>query len=162
MAGRAQAVWMPTARLKALLRAGVPFAEIAKLNKELGGSKVSVAAVSKKARALGFGPRRLSHAGIVPRGILPEHNQSQFRYMLQAGSKRLQGEKLSPTDARLCRALDRLLAAVDEEAPLGRIIVYDRSTPEGWWLVPRLASDGDNLIRLPPDIADSEPLGNEG
>ena len=134
--------WMSTARLRAMLLAGMSYNDIADANWRETGWKPSKAAVMRARERLGIPGRRASHADLLPWHLLPEHRRSRLRYMLEAESRRRQGAKLTETDRSLVATLVDLLFGRN----VSLVVCYSPSI--GFYLVERDETDTD-IVRLP-------------
>lgn len=148
--GRAGGRWMTSQKLRALFESGLTYDEIADVNERSEGWKPSRAAVKRKYEALGMPPRRASHRDLLPWRIAPEHNDSIFRYMLQAESRSRQHKELSVTDRKLTSRLHELLFG------RGKLMVVDYHPDLGFVLREREDEDED-IIRMPKTRAELTP-----
>lgn len=158
--GSSTGPWMTTTKLRALFNAGLTYDEIAEINERSEGWRPSRSAVSMKYKAMGEPPRRVSHSTLLPwaksaggQGIKPEHNDSEFRHMLQAEGRARTGKKLGAVDRSLVERLHNLLFG------RGRLMVVAYHPEVGFFLVPRQDGDDDIIRRpVPPDM---EPTDEE-
>lgn len=146
--GRKGGRWPTATKLRALYNAGLTYDEIAQIvyNTEKGWDQPpSRSGVKRKLDALGFEPRNLSHADIMPwRGkIKPEHQSSELRHMLEAESRRRQGKAQSEADRSLIGRLHSLLFP-----PGMKPMVVSYHPEVGFFLVLREEYDRD-IIREP-------------
>lgn len=140
---------MSTAKLRQLFADDWTYDEIAAENERQTGWRPSRAWVMRKREAMGFPARRLAHANLLPWTVLPEHNESRFRYMLQAESRKRQGVALSGRDQREVALLHDLLygrTAGADGTGMALVVGYDPRI--GFHLLDRKETDTD-IIREP-------------
>lgn len=101
--------WISDAKLRALFNAGLTYDEVAEINERGTSWRPSRAVVKRKYEAMGMPPRRPSHRDLIPWPVLPEHNSSVIRHMLQAESRARNGGELSDTDRKLTSRLHDVL-----------------------------------------------------
>lgn len=140
--GRSGGRWMTASKLRALFMDGLTYDEIAEVNERSEGWKPSRAAVKRKYEAMGMPPRRHSSSDLLPWKIQPEHNQSMFRYMLQAESRARQRKAVSDTDRKLLARLHEMLYG------RGKLMVVNYHPTVGFFLQEREDFD-DDIIRSP-------------
>jgi len=87
--------------------------------------------------------------------VEPEHRHSYHLSMLRLEARRRGGEELGEAH------LGRLGSWLRELQEINAVVLYDPETPDGFYLVPRLARDGQGLVRRPdPDRPDADrPAG---
>ena len=79
---------------------------------------------------------------LIPWEVKTEHRHNYHLTMLRVEARKRAGLELRPTDVK------RLKSWLDELSELNAVVLYDADTPDGFYLVPRKAGDGD-LIREP-------------
>lgn len=133
------------ATLKALLGAGLSHVEI--------GRRYGVThhTVGRHAARLGFPPRRLRHSQLIPWTVREEHAELYPHRMLRLMGRLAIGEPVP--DSEMVK-LTAWLAARQED---GTVVDYDYET--GWHYVPRVAEDGDDVIRRPVGVREHNPNG---
>ena len=138
-----QRYWMPTSKLKALAKAGWLYGEIADENERVTGWRPDRGTVSRRLQQLGVSRRHGSRRDLLPWHIMPEHNNSRWRAMLQAESRHRAGENLSSTAQKNRAMLNDILFG--RGTPL--VVGYDPAI--GFYLVDKTDDDKD-IIRYRP------------
>ncbi|WP_159793545.1 hypothetical protein [Puerhibacterium puerhi] len=94
-------------------------------------------------------PRNATHRDEARDAVLPwlhvepEHRHSYHLMMLRMEARRRAGEELREVD------LGRLGSWLRNLEELNAVVLYDPETPDGFYLVPRLAQDGQGIARRP-------------
>lgn len=141
---------MSTAKLRALFAAGLTYDEVAEANFRSEGWRPDRSVVKRKYEAMGMPPRNPSHRDLLPWRIKPEHNDSIYRHMLQAESRKRQHRQLSDSDRRL---LDRMQ---EELYGRGQIKVIGYHPDVGFFTARREDWDED-IVRDPKADHYSDP-----
>lgn len=104
-------------------------------------------AVSALVLRYGMAPPKVGrHAAFIPWTIAPEHRRYAELRKLRYYSKRMQGEPLTFAEEK---ALDNWLAEMNADPDCPMVLAYNRV--DGWHYVEREPSDGDGIVRRPPD-----------
>lgn len=133
-------VTIPNAWLRNVARSGRTLDEIADLIEVKFGIRRSRSWVSKELKKLGEEPRHVSRRDLIPWDVLPAHTKDRFYLMLQAESRRRQGNKLSATDSKYIEQLDNLLLS------RGLPLVISYCPVVGFYLIAKTETDHD-IIR---------------
>ena len=80
-------------------------------------------------------------ATLFPREVVPKHEHHDYKELLHLEARRRSGDTLSPDEA------ERLERWLHEVRSLNAVVRYDPETLGGFFLLPRLAGDGDLIHR---------------
>lgn len=83
--------------------------------------------------------RNMKHDEWLPANMRPEHQKLYDSEMIRRWSARKQGKKFDATENQ------RINAWLQNLTDAGAILVYRRNTQQGWWPVPRQATDEPNV-----------------
>lgn len=90
-------------------------------------------------------PRRAARdEALIPWKVSTQHRWNYLLWALRTEARLRAGLKVMPGD------LDRL-NSLKSRIPEGRVIHYDPTTEQGWWLVPRREGVDLDMIREPED-----------
>lgn len=135
--------------LEAWLRAGVTPREASE-RYAARGLHVSPGAISTARHRYGWPRFKMSHEGLIPWKVAPQHVRLHDHRMLSEESRRRQGAKLRPLFER---QLDSWLRRLDEE---GAVVHYDADTDQGWWWVDRRRGVDTDIIRVPDTDSEAD------